>query len=39
MREQDAAMDVAALGGHGRFPGKQWDGLALFGMSKSTIDV
>ena len=34
MRDQDAAMDVAALGGHERFPGKQWDGLALFGMSQ-----
>ena len=39
MRDQDAAMDVDALGCHERFPGKQWDGLALFGMSQSPVDV
>ena len=38
MWEQDAVIEIAALEGHGRFPDKQKDGLALFGMSRSAID-
>ena len=39
MREQDAALEMAALGGNVGFPGKQWDGFPLFWMSKSPMNV